>query len=520
VDELSLFQAVRETFSARFRVWHRTCSYANWPRPAVVAGRITNRVVTATRENGLAKNLEQEKSMTAYEKTSLSKATKMAMISQFLGFMLDAYDMALVLIMAPILTKLFAPPSGSAAWQYLSIVILYSITMAARPVGSAIFGHYADKIGRRLLLVVTIAGVGFMSVLSAFLPTQATAGVWAYVIFSVLRFVLGCFFGGEYAVGHTFAIEHAPKRLRGAIGGFIQSGFPAGYVLASLVFAAFSWFLGQQGMLDYGWRIVMATGVMPVFLALYIRKNLPESPEFERAKATGQIGKAPFLSLFKPPALWSFIQVFFFMTGLFLTDYAVYGFLPKILSGEGRFDTSTYALIYGFALFCAFIGYNVYGWLSDRVGRRKLTLYYSVFLVALGVPTFYVLHQGAVAKSIGLALAGSIMAAMLKLAWGIIPAYLSERFPTKQRSVGVGFGYSSGALIGGAGISLFVWWAHHIPFIQAIEGDDLWLSPAVILTVGAAMTFISLFYSPETNDLELSQVETSDFEDEVDAKAA
>ncbi len=118
--------------------------------------------------------------MAKSERAPLSKDTKMAMISQFLGFMLDAYDMALVLIMAPIFTKLFAPPGGSAAWQYISIVFLYSITMAARPVGSAIFGHYADKLGRRLLLVVTIAGVGLMSLLSAFLPTQATAGVWAY----------------------------------------------------------------------------------------------------------------------------------------------------------------------------------------------------------------------------------------------------------------------------------------------------------------------------------------------------
>lgn len=443
----------------------------------------------------------------AGRKIPLSKSTKMAMISQFLGFMLDAYDMALVLIMAPILTKLFAPPGGSAAWQYMSIVILYSITMAARPVGSAVFGHYADKIGRRLLLVVTIAGVGLMSVLSAFLPTQATAGVWAYVVFSVLRFILGCFFGGEYAVGHTFAIEHAPRHLRGTIGGFIQSGFPLGYVLASLVFAAFASCLGQEAMLDYGWRIVMATGVMPVFLALYIRKNLPESPEFEKAKATGQIDAAPFVSLFKPPELWSFLQVFFFMTGLFLTDYAVYGFLPKILCGENKFDTSTYALIYGFALFCAFIGYNLYGWASDYVGRRRLTLYYAVFLLIFGVPTFYVLQQAAVARNIPLAVVGATMAAMLKLAWGIVPSYLSERFPTKQRAVGVGFGYSSGALVGGAGISLFVWWAHQIPFIKVIEGDDLWLSPAVVLTVGATITFLSLLYGPETKDLELSHVD-------------
>jgi len=140
------------------------------------------------------------------EQQGLSKDARMAMLSQFLGFMLDAYDMALVLVMAPILVKIFVSPKGSAAWQYIVIVFTYSITMAARPIGSAIFGRYADKIGRQFLLVFTIAGVGLMSLLGGFLPTYAQIGVWSYVLFCCLRLLMGVFFGGEYAVGHTFAI--------------------------------------------------------------------------------------------------------------------------------------------------------------------------------------------------------------------------------------------------------------------------------------------------------------------------
>ena len=150
------------------------------------------------------------------DKSQLSRETKQAMMSQFLGFGLDAYDMAMVLIMAPILVKIFASSKGSAAWQYITIVFTYSITMAARPVGAAIFGHFADKVGRKRLLILTIGGVGVMSFVAAFLPTYAQLGVWAYVLFCVLRFLMGCFFGGEYAVGHTFAIEHAPDGRRGA----------------------------------------------------------------------------------------------------------------------------------------------------------------------------------------------------------------------------------------------------------------------------------------------------------------
>jgi MFS family permease len=428
------------------------------------------------------------------------------MISQFLGFGLDAYDMAMVLIMAPILVKVFASPKGSAAWQYVTIVFTYSITMAARPVGSAIFGHYADKIGRRGLLVLTISGVGVMSLVAGVLPTYQQIGIWSYVLFCVLRFIMGCFFGGEYAVGHTFAIEHAPRSRRGAIGGFVQSGFPLGYVAASLIFAAISVLLSKPAMLAYGWRIAFVTGVIPVFLALYIRRSLHESPEFEKARSAGHVEKAPFFALFRPPELWTFLQVFVFMTGLFLTDYSVYGFLPNILTLGGRgFDTTTYSLIYGFALFMAFLGYNFYGWLSDRTGRKVLTQWYCVFLIVFGIPVYYVLYHAAVGRNVGMAVLGTTMAALMKLAWGIVPAYLCERFPTGSRASGVGFGYSSGALLG-AWFGVYVWWAHSIPFISAIEKQDMWLSPAVILTIGTILTVASLRYSPETKHLELSQV--------------
>ena len=238
-------------------------------------------------------------------------------------------------------------------------------------------------------------------------------------------------------MGHTFAIEHAPAGKRGLVGGFIQSGFSLGYVFASLMFAFISHIVGSDAMLRYGWRIAFVTGIMPVILALYIRKSLPESPEFKRVQALGQIEKAPFLSMFKPPALWDFLQVFAFMTGLFLTDYSVYGFLPKILTLDGRgFDPTTYSFIYAFSLFLAFLGYIFYGWVSDFFGRKRLTLYYCVFLVLFGVPSYYVLYNAAVARNILFAVVGATMAAMLKFAWGWCVLSICNDSPrTGERSV-------------------------------------------------------------------------------------
>ena len=173
------------------------------------------------------------------------------------------------------------------------------------------------------------------------------------------------------------------------------------------------------------------------------------------------------------------------MTGLFLADYSVYGFLPDILTLKSRgFKTTTYSLIYGFALFMAFLGYNFHGWLSARTGRRKpLTQWYCVFLVVFGIPVFYVLYHAAIQRNLWMAVLGTVMAAMLKLAWGYFPHICGSAsrpavaLPESGLDIPQAHCWERGSVPTSGGLIR----SHSS---RQSKRRIFWLSPAIILTIG------------------------------------
>jgi len=276
-------------------------------------------------------------------------------------------------------------------------------------------------------------------------------------------------------------------------------------VLGSLVFALVSYLTTKETMLAYGWRIVFMTGVIPVFVALYIRNNLHESPEFEKTKALGKIEKSPFLSLFKPPQVWDFFQVFFFMTGLFLTDYSVYGFLPNILTLKGRgFDTTTYSLIYGFAL----------SWHSSVTtstdGSRTAPAEKSS---RSGIALFSSCSESPSSTFSIMPPSRAIFGwPSLALSWQPCSSWPGESFPPISASVSPP---AAAPPVSVLATPREPCWAHgSAPTYGGLtrsrlsldRGAGLMAVASVVLTVGAIMTFISLYFSPETKDLQLDEV--------------
>ncbi|MEM1630039.1 MAG: MFS transporter, partial [Saccharolobus sp.] len=159
------------------------------------------------------------------EKFSLD--TGKAVVSQFVGFLLDSYDLTMILSIAPILAKVLLPPTTSLIATF-NIILSYSLTIIFRPLGSAIFGNLGDKIGRRADLIITVIGLGLTGALTSALPTYAQVGILSFILFVLVRIGVGIFAGGEYSAGHPFAMEWTPYKWRGLISGIVQGGFSFG----------------------------------------------------------------------------------------------------------------------------------------------------------------------------------------------------------------------------------------------------------------------------------------------------
>src|SRR6201996_3728688 len=204
-----------------------------------------------------------------------------AMVASVLGWSLDLFALFILLYVAPVVGALFFPssvPTLSLAAVYAS----FAVTLLMRPVGSAIFGHYADLHGRKGAMLVAIFGVGISTAAFGLLPTIAQAGVVAPVLFLLLRLVQGIFVGGVVASTHTMGTESVPAQWRGAMSGLIGGGGAGiGALLASLIFLITSSIFPGDAFAVWGWRCMFFSGLLSSLLGWFIFRGLEESPYFK-----------------------------------------------------------------------------------------------------------------------------------------------------------------------------------------------------------------------------------------------
>ena len=359
-------------------------------------------------------------------------------VACYLGWMLDSFDFFIMVFVLDTVARSFGVPVSATAWAL-------SATLACRVIGAVLFGRIADRFGRRPTMMVNVLCYAVLELLSGFAPS--------FTVFLILRALYGVAMGGEWGVGASLAMESIPARWRGLVSGILQTGYPTGFLLASLLFAAEPWL---------GWRGMFIVGAAPALLVLYIRRNVPESPDWERQRAQGTVAK-PILSVLKQHQKLTVYAVIL-LTSMLYFSHGSQDLYPKLfLAGFHHLPHHTVVWMMVVYNLGAIAGGLAIGFLSQRIGRRKALA--GAALLALPAIPFWAFGHGV----IPLVLGGFVLQFAVQGAWGVIPAFLNEISPAAIRATFPGAVYQLGNLFAAPNANLQLWIAHHssIPWALA-----------------------------------------------------
>jgi SHS family lactate transporter-like MFS transporter len=337
-----------------------------------------------------------------------------AVIASFLGWTLDAFDFFLVVFALTAIAKEFHKTDAQLA-------LTITVTLAFRPVGAFVFGLMADRYGRKLPLMIDLV---FFSIVEV-----ATGFAHSYTTFFILRALFGIGMGGEWGVGASLAMEKAPKGRRGVLSGLLQEGYATGYLLAAVCY----FFVFPR----WGWRPMFFIGGLPALLAVFVRFRVEESEVWQRTKHKdwSSLGRGI-------ASNWKlFLYLTLLMAGMNFVSHGTQDMYPTFLQRDWGFSPQKRAALTAFSMIGAIIGGVTFGYLSDRIGRRR-SIVLALVLAILMIPVW------AFSPSLaGLVIGAFAMQFMVQGAWGVIPAHITELAPDSVRGFLPGFAYQCGVLI-------------------------------------------------------------------------
>jgi len=425
----------------------------------------------------------------------------------FFGFFVDMFDIYLpVVVLAPAI-KYFVSPDLSDGATSLVTGAIFAATLVGRPVGALIFGHFADRIGRKKTTLVSVTGFGVLTVVIGCLPGYATWGVASVVLFIALRFIVGVFVGGEYTAASPLAMEYSPKERRGQNSARIMVGFPlAFFTISGLTLIMLQIAPSGDPSAPYsvwGWRIpFFVGGLIALAFVVYFARQVEESEVFE---AEGGGDEAPVKQLLARDTIGHFAQVFVLMTGFWLSLNTVTAILPELLKDTVGLSDTNASLALMIAAIANAGGYLAVGYLAQRFGRRPFLIVWGLSAAVLGTFVYWVLLHF---KPTALPAAILLTAATVVLVgpcWAMITAYINERFHTGVRASGFGLGYSLAVVI-----------PSFYAFYQGLLGHVMSSTYTVLplLVIGGLLITVGGALGPETRDVDMGAVGTTESADE------
>ncbi|WP_057358636.1 sialate:H+ symport family MFS transporter [Mycobacterium tuberculosis] len=393
-----------------------------------------------------------------------------AFMASFLGWTMDAFDYFLVVLV-------YADIATTFHHTKTDVAFLTTATLAMRPVGALLFGLWADRVGRRVPLMVDVSFYSVIGFLCAFAPN--------FTVLVILRLLYGIGMGGEWGLGAALSMEKVPAERRGVFSGLLQEGYAFGYLLASV--AA----LVVMNWLGLSWRWLFGLSIIPALISLIIRYRVKESEVWEAAQDRMRLTKTRIRDVLGNPAIVRrFVYLVLLMTAFNWMSHGTQDVYPTFLTattdhgaGLSNLTARWIVVIYNIG---AIIGGLAFGTLSQRFSRR----YTIVFCAALGLPIVPLFAYSRTAAM--LCLGSFLMQVFVQGAWGVIPAHLTEMSPDAIRGVYPGVTYQLGNLLAAFNLPIQERLAesHGYPFALAATIVPVLLVVAVLTAIGKDATGI------------------------------
>jgi SHS family lactate transporter-like MFS transporter len=392
----------------------------------------------------------------------LDRRQRNAFVASFLGWTLDAFDYFLMVFVLRAVAAEFNS-------DVKAVSVAVTLTLAMRPLGALVFGMLGDRFGRRRILMVDILLFSVLELASAFAPTLTAL--------LVLRAAFGFAMGGEWGLGASLTMETIPAQSRGLASGILQEGYACGFLLASVVYGL---------LFDHiGWRGMFAVGVVPALLVLYIRRNVEESPAWNRMQ---QRPRRSLASIVRGHGRL-FVYVVILMTAFNFFSHGTQDLYPTFLQAQRKLPTHTVSMIAIIANIGAIVGGIVFGMLSERIGRRRAI----VFAALLALPIIPL--WGFSTSVVLIALGAFLIQISVQGAWGVIPVHLNELSPDDVRGTFPGFAYQLGNLLASANATIQAGFAES-------RGGNYALALAIVAAAAAVAIALLTSVGPEAHGVE------------------
>lgn len=342
--------------------------------------------------------------------------------------------------------------ASSPSTEMLQSLATFAVAFFARPLGSAFFGHFGDRIGRKTTLVAALLTMGISTVAIGLLPTYQSIGIFAPILLVICRFGQGFGLGGEWGGAVLLAVENAPPEKKAWYGMFPQLGAPIGLILSGGIFLYLSSSMSESDFFDYGWRIPFLLSSVLILIGLYVRLTILETPEFVKSQKKKKTLAVPFFEVFKnyrtPMILGTFIALATFVLFYLMTVYiASWAITDLNINREDFLGNQIESVLF----FAALIPISAL--LADRYGRKKILILASLGIILFGLMLGTLLN-------ISLLLTLSIGMILMGFTYGPLGTILSELYPTNVRYTGSSLSFNFAGIVG----------ASFAPFIA------LWLS--------------------------------------------